>query len=176
MRHQLAPGGLLHRNSTLSSFVGEVHPKLKDLPRHLMVWHVSNRFLHRFRSLNVINAPSAHSVGRVRLIFKLPPYYSIPDTLALVQIFQVTSYGRPNKRMGMFKVTRKRYPEADGNRTYQEAIIPLSHIRRSCHLVPEFGKDTPIVDSYAPFDALERYETFYLNPFLDLHSFQLLLG
>jgi hypothetical protein len=77
--------------------------------------------------------------------------------------------------MGMFRVVRERYTVADG-RAYREAILPLAHIRRSCHLVPEFGKETPIVDSYAPFDALEEYETFYLNCFLDLHSFQLLLS
>ncbi|KAG9123790.1 hypothetical protein FRC07_013953 [Ceratobasidium sp. 392] len=118
---------------------------------------------------------SPHYIGRVRLIFKLPPYYGIMDPLVLIQLFKITSYMQPIKRMGMYKVTRQRYA-ADGDRTYREEIIPLSHIRRSCHLVPEFGRDTPIVDSRTPFDALMAYENFYLNCYLDLHSFQLLLA
>ncbi|QRV84442.1 hypothetical protein RhiJN_12458 [Ceratobasidium sp. AG-Ba] len=118
---------------------------------------------------------SSHYIGRVRLIFKLPPYCNVPDILVLVQLFRITSYAQPNKRMGMFKVARERYTLADGDRTYQEAIVPLAHLRRTCHLVPEFGEETPIIDSYTPFDALEKYETFYLNSMLDLHSFQLLL-
>jgi hypothetical protein len=139
-----------------------------------MAFHVSNWFS---RSCIVTNSTNlAHYLGRVRLIFRLPAYYGIRDTLVLVQLFRLTSYSRPNKRMGMFKVVRERYTVADGDRTYQEAIVPLSHIRRSCHLVPEFGEETPIIDAYTPFDALEKYETFYLNCFLDLHSFQLLLS
>ncbi|KAG9073879.1 hypothetical protein FS749_014599 [Ceratobasidium sp. UAMH 11750] len=118
-----------------------------------------------------------HYIGRIRLIFKLPPRYRIDDTLVLIQRFRITSYTQPNKKMGMYKVARERYTEADG-RGYREAIVPLSHVRRSCHLVPEFGTATatPIIDSRTPFDALEAYENFYLNSYLDLHSFRLLLG
>ncbi|KAG8720172.1 hypothetical protein FRC09_010014 [Ceratobasidium sp. 395] len=120
---------------------------------------------------------STHYIGRIRLIFKLPTRYRIDDTLVLVQLFHVTSTTQPNKKMGMYKVVRERYREADG-RGYQERILPLSHVRRSCHLVPEFGSAaaTPVIDSRTPFDALEEYENFYLNSYLDLHSFRLLMG
>ncbi|KEP46797.1 hypothetical protein V565_181170 [Rhizoctonia solani 123E] len=118
----------------------------------------------------------SHYIGRVRLIFKLPPHYGILEPLVLVQLFRITSYSRPNKRVGMFKVLRERYSSADGNRTYQEQIVPLSHIRRTCHLVPEFGDETPIIDSNTSFDSLEEYDSFFLNCYLDLHSFQLLLS
>jgi hypothetical protein len=117
---------------------------------------------------------SDHYVGRVRLIFKLPPHYGVEEPLAMVQLFRITSYGQPNKRMGMFKATRERYRDRD-QRTFQEQVVPLSHIRRSCHLVPDFGVQTPIIDSFTPFDSLENYDGFYLNHFLDLHTFRLLL-
>ncbi|KAG8747275.1 hypothetical protein FRC12_014116 [Ceratobasidium sp. 428] len=132
--------------------------------------------------LNQLTIPSygirPHYIGRVRLIFKLPPYFGIRETLVVVQTFKIPTYTQTNKRMGMFKVTRERYSRADGDRTYAELIVPLSHIRRSCHLVPHFGEanTTPIIDSRTHFDALEFYETFYLNSLLDLHSFRMLLS
>jgi hypothetical protein len=74
----------------------------------------------------------------------------------------------------MYRVERSRYA-AEYQHGYEEEVIPLSFIRRTCHLIPIFGEDTLSVDDLesAP-DPLELFEEFYLNSYFDLHTFQFL--
>lgn len=72
----------------------------------------------------------------------------------------------------MYQVTRSRYGTAHGNH-FIGKILPLSLICQTCHLIPEFGEETPYFISSQP-SVLESYSLFYVNSFLDLHSFELL--
>jgi hypothetical protein len=58
---------------------------------------------------------------------------------------------------------------------YVEEVVPLAFVRRTCHLIPQFGKaeETPSVDGSSP-DPLELFDRFYINSYFDLHLFQLL--
>ncbi|KDN34262.1 hypothetical protein RSAG8_12651, partial [Rhizoctonia solani AG-8 WAC10335] len=112
----------------------------------------------------------SHYIGRVKLIFRLPPHYGIQEPLILIQIFRITTYTRPNKCMGMFKVSHERFSDIDGDGTYQERVVPLSHIRRSCHLVPEFGDDTPLLDAYAPSDINSNILDNFIHMTQQMHG------
>lgn len=72
----------------------------------------------------------------------------------------------------MYRVTRSRYGAAHGNHFIGE-VLPLSLIRQTCHLIPEFGEETAHFITSQP-SVLETFNSFYVNSFLDLHSFELL--
>lgn len=127
--------------------------------------HPHNAYTNYFQSID-------HRVGRVRLIFKLPPHYEVPDPLVYIQTFQGPHSQTPLKLVNMYQVKRSRYT-AQYHHHYEEEIIPLSMIRRTCHLLPVFGTETPVADP-SKFDALEMFEQFYVNSYLDLHTFQFL--
>ena len=48
-------------------------------------------------------------------------------------------------------------------------IIPLDAILCSVHLFPHFGPVTP--RDWNSFTVLERCNSFYINPFTDLHNY-----
>jgi hypothetical protein len=74
----------------------------------------------------------------------------------------------------MHGIKRLRHTQVWGER-YVEEVVPLAFIRRTCHLVPRFGKpeETPLVDDTSS-DPLELFDKFYVNSYFDLHLFQLL--
>ncbi|EUC56746.1 hypothetical protein RSOL_193550 [Rhizoctonia solani AG-3 Rhs1AP] len=117
---------------------------------------------------------SDHRVGRVRLIFKLPPHYNFHDPLVYIQQFDGPSRRDPLVEVNMYGIKRKRHTQQYGKR-YVEEVIPLAWIRRTCHLIPQFGRaeDTPLVDMSPP-DPLELFDNFFINSYFDLHTFQLL--
>lgn len=55
-------------------------------------------------------------------------------------------------------------------------ILPITSIRRSCHLIPQFPRVKKVCDTEAAAwtsDAvLEQCHTFFINNFVDLNSFQ----
>ncbi|CAE6469638.1 unnamed protein product [Rhizoctonia solani] len=117
---------------------------------------------------------SDHRIGRVRLIFKLPPHYNFPDPLVYIQRFDGPSRRDPLVDVNMYGTKRMRHTQQYDGR-YIEEVIPLALIRRTCHLIPQFGRPehTPLVDTSPP-DPLEMFDNFYLNTYFDLHLFQLL--
>ncbi|KAG8710887.1 hypothetical protein FRC11_004010 [Ceratobasidium sp. 423] len=117
---------------------------------------------------------SDHRVGRVRLIFKLPSHYGFHDPLVYIQRFDGPSRRDPLVEVNMYGIKRKRHTQHYGER-YVEEVIPLAWIRRTCHLIPQFGRpeDTPLVDMSPP-DPLELFDNFFINSYFDLHLFQLL--
>ncbi|CCO36287.1 hypothetical protein BN14_10419 [Rhizoctonia solani AG-1 IB] len=117
---------------------------------------------------------SEHCVGRVLLIFKLPAHYNIPDPLVYIQRFDGPSRRDPLVNVNMYGVKRMRHRQVWGER-YVEEVVPLAFVRRTCHLIPQFGKaeETPSVDGSSP-DPLELFDRFYINSYFDLHLFQLL--
>jgi hypothetical protein len=74
----------------------------------------------------------------------------------------------------MYRVERSCYT-AQYDHHYEEQVIPLTLIRRSCHLIPEFGNNTPVVDDASSLDPLELFKKFYVNSYFDLHMFQILI-
>ncbi|KAI0370412.1 hypothetical protein BV20DRAFT_1035905 [Pilatotrama ljubarskyi] len=114
-------------------------------------------------------------VARVRMIFELPKAYDptvfgITEPLVYVKWF--TPFHVVDNITGMYVVspsTRQRQRHA--------SIIPLTHVVRSCHLIPCWGKriDRRPVEG----DILDSVTTkFFVNPYLRHHDFVLfrLLG
>lgn len=52
------------------------------------------------------------------------------------------------------------------------SIVPITHIVRSCHLVPVFGKE--IDHSWTHENVLKKSSDFFLNPYLHHLDFFLL--
>ncbi|KAF8481471.1 hypothetical protein JB92DRAFT_3037906, partial [Gautieria morchelliformis] len=50
------------------------------------------------------------------------------------------------------------------------AIVPVQSIRRSCHLIPRFGKH--IDRTLSTEDSLNRCRKFYISDFSDLYAYQ----
>ena len=110
-------------------------------------------------------------MAQVRLIFKLPKRASddlFPDVLApghLVYIERFTRLTAPDPVHGMYKVKRLR--NANGARL--ASVVEVRNIRRSCHLLPEIGPVVP--REWTSSTVLDRCDTFWLNPFSDLHMY-----
>jgi hypothetical protein len=131
-----------------------------------------HQYLHfNFTNLRFIFS-LAHYIGQVRLIFKLPIQYQIPDPLVYIHRFRGPTSTNPLKLVNMYRVERERYTAQYDHHCVGE-IIPLSRIRRTCHLIPVFGRTTPVF-SPSSGSALDSYNVFYVNSYLDLHSFQML--
>jgi hypothetical protein len=78
----------------------------------------------------------------------------------------------PTRQTGMYRVHRERYPEVY-DKQYIGEVCFLSDIRRTCHLIPDFGRETRYF-SASSLPPLESYDHFYLNAYLDPHIFLLL--
>lgn len=48
-------------------------------------------------------------------------------------------------------------------------IITPDFLIRSCHLIPKMSDD--VLQVVKPEDVLDRFDEFYVNDFLDLHSY-----
>jgi hypothetical protein len=103
------------------------------------------------------------------MIFTLPQRYGIPDPLVCVHMFRSPTTASPAQLTGMYQVRRERYPALYGNHPIEKVFF-LSDIRRTCHLIPEFGRGRNPFWASAP-PALERFDSFYVNSYLDQHSY-----
>lgn len=87
--------------------------------------------------------------------------------LAYVEWYQkLSSTADPNH---MMYTVKKLAPRQDG--TISGAIIPLSHIRQSCQLIPNFGKNS-VDSSFTSENILDKADSFLLNNWTSLHTFQ----
>jgi hypothetical protein len=111
---------------------------------------------------------AAHSIGEVQLIFTLPPKYGRGDPLVYVHLFNCSGSNAVTALSGMHRVQRQRYT-AHYDEYYVSKIVPLSSIRRTCHLILEFNQDTPQFYASSP-SALVKYDHFYVNTYLDSHT------
>ncbi|QRV97139.1 DNA-dependent ATPase [Ceratobasidium sp. AG-Ba] len=107
-------------------------------------------------------------VAQVRAIFALPPDYGVPEPLAYVELFTAPRSEAPIVHIGLHRV---RHAVVHNKRSAQ--VIPLSLIYRSVHLLPMFGGRNSHWDC-ASSNVLEVCTTFYVNRYLDEHSFMLL--
>ncbi|KZT18176.1 hypothetical protein NEOLEDRAFT_1103767 [Neolentinus lepideus HHB14362 ss-1] len=116
----------------------------------------------------------AYRVAQVRVVFSLPPraiasLFRVPPPQHLAYVEWFSSFSpRPDPTSGMYKITRA---VRDGQRL--ASIIPVSQICRSVHLLPKFG---PMVPRHWTSDSvLDDAPAFFVNPFLDRHTYVLLL-
>ncbi|KAJ7254742.1 hypothetical protein C8J57DRAFT_1437178 [Mycena rebaudengoi] len=74
-------------------------------------------------------------VARIRLIFRLPEEFGIyPNPLAYIDWYKELTLKLPVSNIGMHRVSL-----SSRNHRQNSAIIPISDIVRSCHLIPVFG-------------------------------------
>ncbi|KAG8726562.1 hypothetical protein FRC10_006970 [Ceratobasidium sp. 414] len=158
--------------STTNRFSDVIHASPHSLQNKLTLEKSGSKFdtflIQRDWSEEFSYGIGKHFVVQVRMIFTLPPHYGIPDPLVAVQMFRSPITALPIQLTGLHRVHCERYPAAHENHPI-EKIFFLSDIRRTCHLIPEFGRTMNLFWSRGP-PALERFESFYLNGYLDLHS------
>ena len=95
---------------------------------------------------------------QVILIFTLPAELgNYPTPLAYIRWFRAFSTKDPT--LNMYKVS----PSTRGGRANM-SIVPITHIARSCHLIPLFGKE--VDRSWTHENVLIRSPDFFLNPYL----------
>ncbi|KAI5886664.1 uncharacterized protein SCHCODRAFT_02517285 [Schizophyllum commune H4-8] len=107
--------------------------------------------------------------ARVRLLFKLPNAIgSYPHPLAYVDFYTPLSDSAAyNTDLGMFRIKR-----ATRQGVQHSAVIPVTNIVRSCHLIPQFKRS--VDRTWTATNVLDEAPHFYLNPYLRHHDFYLL--
>jgi hypothetical protein len=84
------------------------------------------------------------------------------DTLAYVEWYQQLQ-PNPDKNHGMFSVRKPSSMQCD--------IIPITNIRQTCMLIPNFGKDSPSKD-WRSDTVLDVAPSFLLNNWQSLYAYQ----
>lgn len=107
-------------------------------------------------------------VGRVRCIFRVPPEIAI-YAHPLVYIEWFTEFKQSKERgIDMYLVQ----PASDPSGIPLASVLRLGAIRRSCHLLPNWGKKANLL--WTNENILDVCPSFYLNDFLDNHLYQVL--
>ena len=93
-----------------------------------------------------------------------PTLETMPPThLAYIEWFSpIPSTLDPRHKM--YKVSR-----STKNGRQCASVIPAESILGSVHLIPQFGQDFP--REWNSFSVLERCQSFYINPFTDIHGY-----
>lgn len=104
-------------------------------------------------------------------MFRIPPKaeaalfgnLQTPEHLAYVVWFTPFS-SNPDINHGLYKIS---HYVKDGYRV--SSVVPVSQIKRSVHLFPDFGAVVP--REWSSTNVLEDCKVFYLNPFSDRHAY-----
>jgi hypothetical protein len=103
-------------------------------------------------------------VARLRIIFCLPSRISVfQEPLVYVELFSELPK-RARNDVRMFLVSKS---FVDGRQ--ESAVIPLTMVIRSCHLIPRMDDD--LREPIPPHKTIDHFNTFYVNQFLDLHTY-----
>lgn len=71
----------------------------------------------------------------------------------------------------MFRIARS-YKSGRGRAKEKEyGIVEVVDLRRSCHLLPEFGPNE-VDRSLTSYTVLDAFDTFFLNDFVDKHAYR----
>ena len=111
-----------------------------------------------------------YRVAQVRVIFTLPDRFPYREPLAYIEYF---SPFRTQKKFSDLYPVKRSY-KGSNRKEREAAVISLDSIRSSCHLIPNFGKSANQDLDYT--SVLEECQNFFVNPYLDLDSFQFFLG
>ncbi|KAG0699955.1 hypothetical protein DFH29DRAFT_808232, partial [Suillus ampliporus] len=104
-------------------------------------------------------------VTQLQFIFELPRHLTIvgkPNQLAYVEWFQ--PFCAQDEVFQIHAVTR-----SYAGCVPRSAVIPVSTIAHSCHLIPKFG--TQVDRSWSAGHVLDSCKTFYLNSWIDMYTF-----
>ncbi|KAJ7159504.1 hypothetical protein C8R46DRAFT_906545 [Mycena filopes] len=102
-------------------------------------------------------------VARVRVIFRIPEDFGpYPDPVAYIDWFKPLQ--PPVSGLGMHQVSLS----TRMNRQHS-AVIPITDIVRSCHLIPAFGRRAN--RAWESGTVLDTAKSFYLNPYLRHYDF-----
>lgn len=101
-------------------------------------------------------------IGRVLLFFSFC-YRRKTYSCALINWF--IHDDEPDADTGMWTVQLER--DQKGEPTVQ--VIPLETIARGAHLLPVYGS-TRVPDGFSHHDALESFNSFFVNHFVDHHT------
>ncbi|KAJ7239693.1 hypothetical protein C8J57DRAFT_1438986 [Mycena rebaudengoi] len=108
---------------------------------------------------------NGYRVGQVRTIFSFPktaiPKVFNPGTA----VPQHLAYATPEPNHLMYKISR--LEDRHGARI--SSIIPITNIRRSVNLFPQFRRVAP--RDWTSSNVLERCSTFFVSCFTDRHSY-----
>lgn len=104
-------------------------------------------------------------VAKVHVLFKLPDRIH-PEPLAYVTY--ATTFQKPTRYSQLYQFSwatkmwnHHRYPDS--------AVIPVSRIIRTCHLIPAFEK--AVDRTWQSHSVLDSTAKFYLNPYLRFRDF-----
>ncbi|KAI0759461.1 hypothetical protein BD413DRAFT_722365 [Trametes elegans] len=116
-------------------------------------------------------------IAQVRVVFQIPekakallfpsvPPESRPRHLAYVEWFAPfgSAASNPSPDHGLYRIRRS---VCRGARL--ASIIPVDHIERTCHLLPDFGPVAP--REWTTDNVLEECPSFFLNTFLDRYMY-----
>lgn len=106
-------------------------------------------------------------IAQVHTIFELPPdFATYAEPLAYVTYFTPLQYPEPGIEMYSVSYATMRYQ----NHVFlMAAVIPVSRIMRTCHLIPHFGRSIP--SSWSQENIYNQASKFYVNPYLRFRDF-----
>lgn len=124
----------------------------------------------RFDAAFVLEDPATDAVpnppvriARIRVVFRLPQHLSLsPHPLAYVEWY--THLGPIDPTTQMYHVSR-----ATRNRQPHSAVICITQILRSCHLIPQFPRN--LNDEWTHETSLDIATRFFVNTYVDLSTF-----
>lgn len=92
---------------------------------------------------------------------------AIPQHLAYIEWFVPFTSLRPGQNHRMYRILR-----SIKNGKQQASVIPVSLIRQSVHLIPEFGPIAPAI--WKSSTVLEQASNFFVNSFSNRFAYSTL--
>ncbi|KAG8733377.1 hypothetical protein FRC10_000258 [Ceratobasidium sp. 414] len=114
--------------------------------------------LHRYRA------------ARVRVIFRPPnvAHHIYSEHLAYIEFFNPFSQNNSTPH-GLYTTSTALH--SDGRR--QVAVVPISHLRMTCHIAPRFARVNPDVPLHYRTDLFTRTRHFLFNHYMNYYVFKL---
>jgi len=113
--------------------------------------------------------PGPHGLSVAHLVLLFTFLFKSKDRPTAVVRWFTFDGESPDEDSGMWIVKPQNHP--DGKSSF--GLIPTDAIMWACHLIPVYG--TAKVPPYVKFhNSLHLYKSYYLNRFIDHHSFEIL--